>query len=415
MIRILVTPLILLISNKDIFLLRSLIEADGYSMFILLIIPFVTFIVHNRKFLAIKNSTKDFYGFIISIILFLLGLFFMSTNLLTMLVLVEISRIAVIFIFIRFSKDQDKESSFLFILFTNLSGSMPLILFILISISLQVSIINNFNFYQEFMNNHLIIILYSLIFLRKIPIFLIHFWLTKAHVRAFGAISIILARLLLKFGCVGLLKFYYFFNPLALRWRTFTYFLSLWGMNLIYIIILRFIDIKFVIAASSIVHIAILFPLSIMSRSIGLIARIYIITTHGIVSFILFYIVTLFYETNLNRRKEIRGGRERLKIGVTAIIIFFLLLNLGVPPFTRFLSELYFLIQTLKFRALLTMHLIIVIIFRMILTIYLIIKIIYFKKNFKSNLNNSPRIFLSFSIGGFIIVLINLMVYSNSL
>ena len=93
----------------------------------------------------------------------------------------------------------------------------------------------------------------SLAFLVKLPLCIPHLWLTKAHVEAPVAGSIILASVLLKLGGLGLIRVSPVLTP-----GPFTYFVIVWalvGSVYIGVLCVQRRDIKILIALSSVSHI----------------------------------------------------------------------------------------------------------------------------------------------------------------
>ena len=116
----------------------------------------------------------------------------------------------------------------------------------------------------------------------KFPIFGLHYWLPVAHVEASTVGSMVLAGLLLKIGCLGVIYVVKYLGFIVkLHW------LSL-GVLLVIVVILFLMDLKMIIAYSSVAHMRMVFYVFILGYDKGWKGGIIIIFYHGFLSSLIF-------------------------------------------------------------------------------------------------------------------------------
>lgn len=187
----------------------------------------------------------------------------------------------------------------------------------------------------------------------KIPMIPVHTWLPEAHVEAPTAGSVILAGVLLKLGGYGFLRFSIpMFPEASIFFKPLIYLLSVIAIIYVSLTTLRQIDLKKIIAYSSVAHMAFV-TLGIFTFNLQAIeGSVLLMLSHGLVSSALFMCVGVLYDRHKTRIIKYYSGL--LQVMPLFIIIFFIftLANLSFPTTFGFIGEFLVLVglfQTNKF------------------------------------------------------------------
>lgn len=179
----------------------------------------------------------------------------------------------------------------------------------------------------------------------KVPMVPVHIWLPEAHVEAPTAGSVILAGILLKLGTYGFLRFSIPLFPYA----TFYFTPLIYTMSIIAIIYtslttLRQIDLKKIIAYSSVAHMNFV-TLGLFSLNTqGIEGSILLMLSHGLVSPALFLCVGVLYDRHKTRLLRYYSGCARTMPLFALLFVFFTMANISLPGTSSFIGE--FLVLT---------------------------------------------------------------------
>ena len=179
----------------------------------------------------------------------------------------------------------------------------------------------------------------------KVPMWPVHTWLPDAHVEAPTAGSVILAGVLLKMGAYGFLRFSLPILPYASEFFTPVIFgLSIVAIIYTSLVALAQLDMKKLIAYSSVAHMGFV-TLGIFAVNVqGIQGAIYQMLSHGIVSAALFLCVGVIYDRLHTREIGRYGGLvERMPVYALVFMVF-MLASVGLPGTGGFIGEFLVLV-----------------------------------------------------------------------
>ncbi|MFQ4137555.1 NADH-quinone oxidoreductase subunit M [Nodosilinea sp. PGN35] len=177
----------------------------------------------------------------------------------------------------------------------------------------------------------------------KVPLFPFHTWLPDAHVEASTPVSVLLAGVLLKLGTYGVVRFGLGLLPDA--WMALAPWMATWAViSVLYgsLAAIAQTDMKKMVAYSSIGHMGYVLLAAAASTPVSIVATVFQMISHGLISALLFLLVGVVYKTTGTRDLTVLRGLLNPERGlpfVGSMMILGVMASAGIPGMVGFISE----------------------------------------------------------------------------
>nr|YP_009271136.1 NADH dehydrogenase subunit 4 [Sitophilus zeamais]ANW06515.1 NADH dehydrogenase subunit 4 [Sitophilus zeamais]QJA14881.1 NADH dehydrogenase subunit 4 [Sitophilus zeamais]QKE47562.1 NADH dehydrogenase subunit 4 [Sitophilus zeamais] len=285
-----------------------------------------------------KNDYYELFMFNILFLMLSLLMVFSSLNFFIFYLFFEISLIPTFFLIIGWGYQPERISAGKYLLFYTLLASLPMMVGIFFIYKNVGSL--EFYFLSLNLNSFLFYLCINMVFFIKMPMYLIHLWLPKAHVEAPISGSMILAGVMLKLGGYGLFRVMKMFLNIGMKINFIFITISLIGGVYVSFICLQQSDMKSLIAYSSVSHMGLVMSGLLTMNSMGMWGSLVLMLGHGLCSSGLFCLANISYERLNSRSLYLNKGLMNFMPALAMWWFLFSVGNMAAPPTLNLMGEI---------------------------------------------------------------------------
>lgn len=337
--------------SESTFTVDYELNVDGFALVMIVL----TALLATLAAVASIHIKKEWKGYFMLFLLLEIGMLgvFAAGNLVLFFIFFEVTLVPMFFLIGKWGYFEKEKAAYSYLLYNGI-GSAILLLVILILFARTGT--SNVATLQELLrdpqaasqmiapiSNDLrygLFIALLVAFGVKLPIVPLHSWMLRVHVQAPPSIVMLHSGVLLKIGAFGLIRFGMGLFPE--QFQRFATLIAILGVvNLLYGAFLAFVqeDFKMVLAYSSISHMGIvLIGLGALNEA-GIQGAIFQVVSHGLISALLFLLVSIMYERVHTTMLDHLGGLAKAMPLVSGFLLAGAMASLGLPGMSGFISE----------------------------------------------------------------------------
>nr|YP_010737149.1 NADH dehydrogenase subunit 4 [Micromelalopha sieversi]WEP25238.1 NADH dehydrogenase subunit 4 [Micromelalopha sieversi] len=345
MVQMLLLLLMLMFMNLNVVImnfsnLTYMYSCDMLSYGLILLSIWITILmIMSSENLLKENYYVNFFLFNVVFLMIMLYLTFSVMNLFMFYLFFEGSLIPTLMLIIGWGYQPERIQAGMYLLFYTLFVSLPM----LMGIFFIYNEMNSMMFYfLKFFNMNYYLLYFSMImaFLVKMPMYFVHLWLPKAHVEAPVSGSMILAGIMLKLGGYGLLRILIFLQEVNYKLNYIWIIISLLGGFYISLKCFCQVDIKSLIAYSSVAHMSIVICGIMIMNYWGFMGSYILMIGHGLCSSGMFCLANILYERLHSRSLYINKGMMNFMPSMSLWWFLMMSSNMAAPPSLNLVGEI---------------------------------------------------------------------------